>query len=662
MLSRLFRTKNTSLGALRTLIDQLAVMKRRVDHPYFVPGLWVDFKSPEAVMVDPFQFYRERFLHILSTPSSPLIEGKGGEWTREALVYNLFPRLTTAFDHDDDGGLQVNVNSDGWREPGTLLKCIAILPFIRDMGFNTVHLLPITAIGQDGKKGNLGSPYAIRNPYQLDPNLAEPALNLSAEQLFAAFVEAAHHLGMRVVMEFVLRTASKDSNWIGEHPEWFYWIHADIRDRTHHMGRTDLLRSFGQPIYSNETLGLIHWKVGQGDHHDLPAPYPFYKEMFTAPPRPERVKLENGRYVGTLEDGTRVRIPGAFADWPPQDSQPPWSDVTYLRLYDHPDFNYMAYNTLRMYDSRLAQPENRVNPLWDAIAGVIPHYQREFDIDGVLLDMGHALPMELKQRIVTSAREVNPDFAFWDENFSISGSSRAEGYNAVVGYWLLGLHEGHSVRNFINEMGRNPHPISFLAASENHNTPRAFARYGGIAYAHYALALSVMVPGVVFVLTGFELGESKPINTGLGFSYEQQAQHPSDQLPLFSVARFAWTRPSNYVKSVRQALLIRQKYAALLSDNDPSTFYMGYSDNPAILVFTRRKGDQAVSVIANTDMTNAQNGRVVMYSRQRRVPGLWGVIDEQGMNLSDEVAAQVSLLPGYVLIIDNGNPDKSYQP
>ena len=40
-------------------------------------------------------------------------------------------------------------------------------------------------------------------------------------------------------------------------------------------------------------------------------------------------------------------------------------------MYDHPDFNYIAYNTLRMYDERLARPENAVGPPWDAIRWVI---------------------------------------------------------------------------------------------------------------------------------------------------------------------------------------------------------------------------------------------------------------------------------------------------
>ena len=57
------------------------------------------------------------------------------------------------------------------------------------------------------------------------------ALGLGAEAEFAGFVEAAHHLGLRVVLEFVFRTAAKDAVWASEHPEWFYWIRADVPDR-----------------------------------------------------------------------------------------------------------------------------------------------------------------------------------------------------------------------------------------------------------------------------------------------------------------------------------------------------------------------------------------------------------------------------------------------
>ncbi|MCC7450948.1 MAG: alpha-amylase [Anaerolineae bacterium] len=636
------------MSALSPIIQQLEARRSSLTAPYRVPGLWVDGVSTPAVEVYPYDFYHQRLTEIEAGEPQPLIQGQGGgEWTQHAMIYNLFPRVTAAFDHNNDGALAIR--DDGWRETGTLLKCIALLPYIRSMGFNVVHLLPITSVGQDGKKGTLGSPYAIRNPYQLDPNLDEPALGLTADQLFAGFVEAAHRLGLRVILEFVLRTASKDSDWIAQHPDWFYWIRADIPDRGSAKGGQ--ASAYGSPIFPPQTLDRVKAKVAEGDFTELPPPPASYRALFTPPPRPEQVYMENGRYLARLDDGTLARIPGAFTDWPPDDNQPPWTDVTYLRMYDHPDFNYIAYNTLRMYDESLARPENANGPLWDAVAGVIPHYQHNFGIDGVMIDMGHALPMPLKERIVATARAINPDFAFWDENFSIGPRSREEGYNAVMGWWVMGAHQGDSVRSMLHQIAANGLPIPFFAAPENHNTPRAASRFNGNAYAHYALALMITLPALPFVLSGFELCETQPINTGIGFTNEQLAQYPPEKLPLFSAWAFNWTRPDNCISSVRYALTLRRRYEGLLSDSTPSTIVVGYCDNPAILVFTRQKNDQRITVIANADPVLGQSGKVTLTSSQVRVTGLWGTADV-GMDVTQQVMANVSLLPNYVLILD----------
>jgi len=184
------------MSALETIIDALRSQRRPLTTPYFVPGLWIDHDSIPAQPVDPYTFYAETLSAILAAEPEPLVRGAGGgDWTRHAIVYNFLPRVTAAYDHGHDGKLAIEPTPDGWRETGTLLKATALLPYIRSLGINTVHLLPILAVGQDGKKGTLGSPYSVRNPYALDPNLAEPALGLDAETLFAGFVEAAHRLG-----------------------------------------------------------------------------------------------------------------------------------------------------------------------------------------------------------------------------------------------------------------------------------------------------------------------------------------------------------------------------------------------------------------------------------------------------------------------------------
>jgi starch synthase (maltosyl-transferring) len=139
--------------SLSKIIERLAEQARPISTPYFVPGLWIDARSSAAQPVNPYQFYHRRLSEIAAAEPLPLIGGApGGEWSRNAIIYNLFPRLTAAFDHAGDGRLDIEPDAEGWRETGTLLKCIALLPYLKSMNFNTIHLLPITAVGQDGKK------------------------------------------------------------------------------------------------------------------------------------------------------------------------------------------------------------------------------------------------------------------------------------------------------------------------------------------------------------------------------------------------------------------------------------------------------------------------------------------------------------------------------
>jgi glycosidase len=639
-----------STSALEKLLEALETCEMAPPPVYKVPGIWIDGKTPAAQTVNPFDFYAERLRGILKSSPHDVIQGPGGgDWSARAIVYNLLPRVTGAFDHDDDGGIELETMG-GWRETGTLLKGIALLPYIRNLGCNTVHMLPITRVGQFGKKGNLGSPYGIRDPYAIDANLAEPVLNLPADVFLQAFVEAAHHMGLRVIAEFVLRTGSRDSDLIKQHPDWFYWIKADIEDRE--PGSTDP-DAYGNPIFEEETLKEIKQKVEDDDFTDLPEPPDSYQEMFTPPPEPETVTFSEERgYIGVLEDGTEVRIPGAFADWPPDDNQPPWTDVTYLRMYKHPEgkFNYIAYNTIRMYDEELAKPEYRNEPLWDSVAGVIPHWQNTFGIDGVMIDMGHALPPLLKERIVKSARAINPDFAFWDENFTVKKESRTEGYNAVMGFVPFDFWRPHKLRDLLDWMSEERVPIPFFITPENHNTPRAADRPGGFIFSLYSVALGSLLPGLVFISSGFELIESQPINTGLEFTDEMIARYPTDELPLFSAYAFDWTREDNLIESVTYALSIRHKYADLLANPDPATMRWFETANEHIFVLVREDGDRRIVAVINSDMTNGHGAEVIFSDETYTLPAIWGV--DAPMTSQHKNSFHVHLGPGHLLILE----------
>jgi glycosidase len=634
-----------ALEDIKRLLSQATQVGKGENISYAVPGLWADPTGlPDRRSVNPYRFFLDRIQWILDQPETPPIQGEsGGEWSQRASIYNLFVRAATGYDHDADGRVSLDP-IDGWMETGTFLKSIALLPYIKHMGFNTVHLLPITAIGQDGNKGTLGSPYAIRNPYTIDPRLAEPALGLSADTEFTAFVEAAHHLGLRVVVEFVFRTASKDADWVAEHPEWFYWIRADVPDR---QPGSSLESTYGPPIFTPDELSQIKEITPHREHHDLLPPHAIYREMFTPPPK--RVEMADGRWIGTLEDGTQARIPGAFADWPPDDPQPPWGDVTYLRLYDRAGWNYIAYNTVRMYDRRLAQPEHAVEPLWERVIGILPHYQHTFGIDGVMIDMGHALPKRLKQRMVAAARQIDPDFAFWDENFAIGQQSREEGYNAVIGnYWWMAYRPQELVDEMLRKCAQTGYPIPFFTAPESHNTPRAAARPGGLAFTRAVWALGCLLPALPFCHAGFEVGETVPVNTGLDFLPEELPNYPSEKLALFSEAAYDWENERNLAGWIRRTLAIRADYADLITDPDPATFDLLSTDNPHVWAIVRRRDDQAIGIVFNLDWENEQSSGIQLHTARAHIIDL---LSGERYTLSDD-CLQAALAPSHCMIVE----------
>ncbi len=641
-------TTRSALGVLENALKRMKNEHAGRSFRYAVPGLWISAGGGgKAVDVDPFDYYLGAVRHAMQAVPPPARPASGGEWTRDAVIYNMFVRTTSAFDHDGSGRLDLPVNGDGFRETGTFLKAIAMLPYIQRLGADTVHLLPITSIGHDGNKGTLGSPYAIRNPYEIDENLSEPLLGLDAKTEFGAFVEAAHRMGIRVVVEFVFRTAAKDADWVKEHPEWMYWIRESVepRDPAHQEESR-----YGSPIFTPAELEQIHRDVKAGILGNLLPPHEVYRAFFTPAPDSRRVEKVGGRYVGRLADGTGVRIPGAFADWPPDDNQPPWGDVTYLRMYTHPDFNYIGYNTIRMYDTRLTQPEYINRPLWDKIVGIIPYYQREFRIDGVMIDMGHALPMKLKGEIVAAAREKDPDFAFWDENFSITRKSREEGYNAVFGYLWVDEHYREKMKGFFERLATEAFPIPFFGTPENHNTPRAASRPGGTAYARWALVTNSFLPAVPFIHSGYELAERYPINTGLDFTLDQIRLLPSERLPLFSEYGYNWLSTEEFTTFVSDVLSLRARYRSLIVDPSPATFRVLHADNPAVLAFARAlpSGGKRIALAGNTDFHAGVSFRMRLETTKASVTDLL-----HGENLvvrDGELAA--TLGPGEYLVIE----------
>ena len=98
---------------------------------------------------------------------------------------------------------------------GTFAAAQQELPRLAELGVDIVWLMPIYPIGVDGRKGPLGSYYAVKNYCDVNPEFGTLAD-------FDNFLAEAHRLGLRVVLDWVANHTSPDNVWVTERPaDWY---------------------------------------------------------------------------------------------------------------------------------------------------------------------------------------------------------------------------------------------------------------------------------------------------------------------------------------------------------------------------------------------------------------------------------------------------------
>jgi glycosidase len=102
----------------------------------------------------------------------------------------------------------------GHSKLGTFDGVTADLERIKDLGADIIWLMPIHPTGVEGRKGTLGSPYAIKDYRGINPLLGDEAgLN--------RLITKTHQLGMKIIIDVVYNHTACDSVLAKEHPEWF---------------------------------------------------------------------------------------------------------------------------------------------------------------------------------------------------------------------------------------------------------------------------------------------------------------------------------------------------------------------------------------------------------------------------------------------------------
>lgn len=116
------------------------------------------------------------------------------EWSKNAVMY------------------EVNVRQ--YSQEGTFNAVTKDLPRIKSLGVDVLWVMPIHPIGIKNRKGEMGSYYSVK-----DYKAVSPDYGTSAD--FKAFVDAAHKLGMKVIIDWVANHTAWDHEWISQHPHWY---------------------------------------------------------------------------------------------------------------------------------------------------------------------------------------------------------------------------------------------------------------------------------------------------------------------------------------------------------------------------------------------------------------------------------------------------------
>lgn len=173
------------------------------------------------------------------------------EWAKDAVLYQINTRQFTP--------------------EGTFAAAQKELPRLKALGVDILWLMPIHPIGNENRKGSLGSPYAVQDYYAVNPEFG-------TEAEFKGFVDAAHAQGFKVILDLVANHTAWDNALAKEHPDWYektwdgknrptpWWDWSDIIDldwsrpgvREHVGGAMEKwVRDFGVDGYRADVAGYI---------------------------------------------------------------------------------------------------------------------------------------------------------------------------------------------------------------------------------------------------------------------------------------------------------------------------------------------------------------------------------------------------------------------
>lgn len=341
----------------------------------------------------------------------------------------------------------------------------------------------IAADDPDVVKGRAGSPYAIKDYYDVDPDLAVNVVERISE--FEALVARTHRKGLKVLMDFipnhVARTYASDKK-----PEGVVDIGAEDDVSKAFSATNDFYyipaQAFQVPSGYNPGGNAFHSPLKDGQFNEFPAKATG-NDVFSASP--------------------------SLDDW----------------------FETIKLNYGLDYTDGHKRHMDPVPPLWQKMRHILLYWAAK-GTDGFRCDMAEMVPVEFWEWVVPQVKAQYPELIFIAEIYN------PQAYRTYIEqgkfdylYDKVGLYDG--LRKLIEDdasghvdsitqvwkqesSGFSKHMLRFL---ENHDEQRIASRFfaGNAWFAKAAMVVSATLSsGPVMVYSGQEVGE--PAEGAMGFS------------------------------------------------------------------------------------------------------------------------------------------------
>ena len=178
------------------------------------------------------------------------------EWTKNATIYEVNVRQHTP--------------------EGTFNALIPDLPRLKELGADILWLMPVHPIGEVNRKGgenannyivepgspSLGSPYSVKDYYAINPDYG-------TLEDFQRFVDEAHALGLRVILDWVANHSAFDCVWTESHKEYYLLdslgnLQPPLGTDWWDVAQLDWENGVDNGLYAGMADALVHWVENYG--------------------------------------------------------------------------------------------------------------------------------------------------------------------------------------------------------------------------------------------------------------------------------------------------------------------------------------------------------------------------------------------------------------